>query len=94
MKAMKHLRRRSTQRRIAAIEKARTLLQEIADGTCDLLLKYRQVYGIYLDNSGAAEALRPLFRLPGISLDAISMSEDVHRTITMAVSQWLKENPT
>jgi hypothetical protein len=90
---MKHPRRRSTQRRLAAIADARTLLRAIADTDCDLLLTYLQVYGIYLKSSGMVEELKPLFHLPGVYVDSLSLTDEVRRTIRDAAAQWLKENP-
>jgi hypothetical protein len=79
---MKHLRRRSTkQRRLAALEEARTLLQAITHSDCDLLLKYRQIYGIYIKSSGMVEELKPLFHLPGIFIDSISLNDQVRSAI-------------
>lgn len=90
---LKHPRRRSTQRRLAALEEARTLLRAIANDDCDILLTYRQVYGIYQTSSGMVEELKPLFRLPGISTDSISLNDQVRRAIKEAAAQWLQENP-
>jgi hypothetical protein len=78
---------------MAALEEARTLLQAIADSDCDLLLTYRQVYGIYLKTSGMVEELKPLFRLPDIYIDSISLTDQARRTIKNAVARWLEENP-
>ena len=55
---MKHPRRQSTQRHLAAIEEARDVLRTIAAGDCDLLLAYRQLYGIYLTDSGMVQELK------------------------------------
>jgi hypothetical protein len=90
---MTHPRRRSTQRRLAALNQARPLLQAIADNDCDLLQTYGQLYGIYLKDSGLVEELKPLFRLPGISLDSLSLNDQVRSTIQAAATQWLKDNP-
>jgi hypothetical protein len=89
---MRHSRRKSTQRRLAAIEEVRGLLLAIAEGSCDLLLSYRRVCRIYADTSGAVEELKPFLHLPGIYADNISLNEEVRRTITDAAIQWLKEN--
>lgn len=89
----KHPRRRSTQRRVAALNEARGLLLAIAESDCDLLLTYRQLYGIYLRDSGTVEELKPLFRLPGIFIESISLNDDVRGVIKAAAIQWLKENP-
>jgi hypothetical protein len=90
---LKHPRRRSTQRRLAALGEARTLLLAIANDDCNLLLTYRQVYGIYQTSSGMVEELKPLFRLPGISIDSISLNDQVRSAIKGAAAQWLQENP-
>jgi hypothetical protein len=90
---MKHPRRGSTQRRVAALKEARTVLEVIADDDCDLLLAYRQVYAIYIDSSGMVEELKPLFRLPGIFIDSISLNDQVRIAIKCAAAEWLKQNP-
>jgi len=89
---MKPRRRRSKQRHLAAIEEARILLRAIADSDCDLLLTYLQVYGIYSKSSGMVEELKPLFRLPGVYIDSLSLTDEVRRTIKDAATQWLKAN--
>jgi hypothetical protein len=39
------------------------------------------------------EELKPLFRLPGISMDSISLNDQVRSAIKGAAAQWLHENP-
>jgi hypothetical protein len=90
---VKHPRRRSTQRGLMALNEARTLLQTITESDCDLLLTYGQLYGIYLKDSGMVEELKPLFRLPGFSVDSLSLNDQVRSTIKAAATQWLKDNP-
>jgi hypothetical protein len=88
-----HPRRRSSQRRTQALAKARAVIRTIADGSLDPYEGYRQVYGIYLDTSGAAEELNPLFRLPGIVPDgSVRVDDEFRRTVISAAAHWLEQN--
>jgi len=69
------------------------VLQAIADGSRDPYEGYREVYGIYLDTSGAVQELKPLFRLPEICPDGcIHVNDEFRRTIVSAAVDWLQSN--
>ena len=88
-------RRRSSERRLGSLDKARLILGAIADGRRDPYEGYREVYGIYLDSSGAVEELKPLFRLPDIYPDGpIHVDDEFRRTIIVAAVDWLQNNPS
>lgn len=73
--------------------KARSVIRAIADGSLDPYEGYRQVYGIYLGTSGAAEGLKPLFRLPGIEPDGfIHVNEEFRQRVISAAVNWLAQN--
>ena len=87
-------RRQSTERRLGSLDEARLVLRAIADGSRDPYEGYREVYGIYLDSSGAVEELKPLFRLPDIYPDGpIHVDDQFRRTIITAAVDWLQNNP-
>ena len=86
-------RRRSTERRLRALEKARLVLEAVADGSRNTYEGYREVYAIYIDTSGLVEELKPLFRLPGVYPDGpITVDDDFRRTVIAAATDWLKHN--
>ena len=86
--------RRSTERRLRSLDRARLVLRAIADGSRDTYEGYREVYGIYVDSSGAVGELKPLFRLPGICPDGhIHVDDEFRRTIITAAIAWLQNNP-
>jgi hypothetical protein len=88
-----HPRRLSAQRRVRAVERARVIVQAIVDGRQGHYEGYRALYSIYLQTSGAAEELKPLFRLPGIEPDGtIHVNDEFRRTVMDAAVQWLKKN--
>lgn len=90
---MIHSRRRSTQRRLQALERARQVLQTIAEGSRDPYEGYREIYGLYTGTSGAVEELKPLFRLPGIYPDGpIQVDDKFRRTVIAAAVDWLKND--
>ena len=67
------------------------VLQAIADGSRDPYEGYREVYGIYLDSSGAVEELKPLFGLPDIYPDGpIRVDDTFRRTIITAAVDLLQ----
>lgn len=65
----------------------------MADSDCDLLFAYWRLYAIYLDSTGMVEELKPLFRLPGIYMNSITLSDEVRRTVQDGAARWLRENP-
>jgi len=76
------------------MERARSTLTDVVSGKRDPYDGYREVYSIYLGNSGAAKVLKPLFCLPGSYPDgAIHVNETFRRTIVSAASAWLQSNP-
>jgi hypothetical protein len=86
-------RRQSTGRKARAIEKARSILQAIVDGDRDPYEGYREVYAVYIDTSGMAEELKPLFQPPRISPDgAIHVDDDFRSSIIASAINWLKRN--
>jgi hypothetical protein len=86
-------RRRATKRRLVSLDKARRVLQTIADGLRDPYEGYREAYGIYLDSSGAVEELKPLFRLPDIYPDGpIHVDDEFRRIVISAAVDWLDRN--
>ena len=87
------LRQKATLRRRAAIDKARVLLRAIADGGNGLLENYLTMYGIYLGTNGLAEELKPLFRIPGVSVDSLNLNQETAMAIQRAAVKWLNENP-
>ena len=60
---------RNEAKRADWIQKARTVLEQMTDGTLDCWEGYRRVYGIWLSSSGRADELRPLFQIPNIHPD-------------------------
>jgi hypothetical protein len=92
---MIHNRRlRVAERRARTLDTARGVLQAMADGIRDPYEGYRDLYGIYLGSSGAAEELKSLFQLPGISPDGfIQVDDSFRRTVVAAAVDWLRENP-
>ncbi len=87
-------RRRSTQRRLSALEKARYVLQSVADGSRDPYDGYRQLYAIYVDTSGMLAELKPLFQLPGIYPDGpITVNDEFGQMVVSAAVNWLHEDP-
>lgn len=68
-------------------------MQAIADGSRDPYEGYREVYGIYVQASGAIEELKPLFRLPNIYPDGpIHVDDEFRHTIITAAVDWLQNN--
>jgi hypothetical protein len=87
--------RRSTERRLRAIERARRVVNAVADGSRDPYEGYRELYSIYLGSGGNLEELKPLFRLPGIEADGcIHVDDEFRGTIRAAAANWLKSNPS
>ncbi len=83
-------------RRDDAIENARRVFQQVADGSLDAFEGYRQVYGIYVRSSGLADELKPFFRLPGIEPDGhLRVDDEFRATIRRLAGEWLRgEWPT
>ena len=80
-----------TNRRADAVEQARRVLHEIANGSLDPYEGYRRVYGIYVGTSGLAEELKPFFRLPGIEPDGfLHVNEDFRIRIRRLAGEWLR----
>jgi hypothetical protein len=78
-------------RRSEAVERAREVLQQVVIGSVDAYEGYRLVYAIYLDSSGLAEELKPLFRLPGVEPDGFLRVDDEFRaTIRRLAGEWLR----
>jgi hypothetical protein len=76
------------------VERARGVLQMIADGSRDPYEGYREVYGIYVGTSGLAEELKPHFRLPDIEPDGtIHLNENLRRIVIASATDWLRQNP-
>jgi hypothetical protein len=70
------------------------VLRAIAEGSRNPYEGYREVYGIYLDSSGAIEELKPLFRLPDIYPDGpISVDKKFCCTVVAAAVDWLESHP-
>jgi hypothetical protein len=85
---------RLADRRTKTIETARGVVQSIADGCRDPYEGYRELYGIYINSSGAVAELQPLFRLPGIEPDgSIRVDDSFRRTVVAAAVDWLRQNP-
>lgn len=91
---MRLIRRQSAQRKFRALEDARIILEALSDGTPGPYEGYRQVYGIYLNTSGALEELKPLFRLRGVVPDGtFSVDDEFRRVVIAAAAQWLHDHP-
>jgi hypothetical protein len=79
--------------RAASIATARSILEEIADGTLDPYEGYRRVYGLYVNSSGLLDELKPLFRLPGIEPDgSLHVDDEFRNTVRTEALHWLSEN--
>ena len=88
------MRRRVVFRKAQVLQKARGVLQKIADGSRDPYEGYREVYGMYVGTDGLVEELKPLFRMPGIEPDGtIHVNEAFRRIVIASAMDWLRQNP-
>lgn len=86
--------RKSFDKRVKSLERAREVLRAITSGHRDPYEGYREIYGIYLDASGMVDELKPLFRLPDIHPDGpIRVDDKFRQTILAAANDWLQCNP-
>jgi hypothetical protein len=74
--------RKTSLRRAASRERARQLLQAVAERKEDAYVGYRQLYGLWIGNNAAVPELRPLFRIPGIDANGtFSVSEEFRNLV-------------
>jgi hypothetical protein len=77
---------KTSERRTASRERARLLLQAVAERKEDAYVGYRQLYGLWVSNNAALQELRPLFRIPGIEADGTFSVTDEFRDLVIKLS--------
>lgn len=83
---------RIAERRAVSLGRARSILEQIVDGSVNPYDGYRLLYGLYVNSSGLLAELRPIFRLPGIEPDGwIHVDDEFNRTVREAAAEWLAE---
>jgi hypothetical protein len=82
---------RIAERRAVSLGRARSILEQIVDGSLNPYDGYRLLYGLYVNSSGLLAELKPLFRL-GIEPDGfIHVDDEFNRTVREAAAEWLAE---
>lgn len=77
-----------------AMQRARRIIQEIVAGAEDPYVGYRQLYGIFVRNSGVHDELREFFRVPGVEPDGMLQVDDEFREVVRQMAaDWLARHP-
>lgn len=81
-------------RRSGSMASARSILEQINEGSRDPSEAYRLLYGLYASSNGLLKELEPFFRLPFVGSDgSLGADEEFRGTVRLAAARWLLENP-